>query len=241
MNTRVTLTTRAMRESSGSNSIAPLDWHVSAFDQGRDLPGEEVARFRSKILGHCPNFRDGPLALFMQQAFELDDVVKAYFYPRVVPDGIVVGANAGPAILVPFEEAHHAASQTWHSALLARASLLDRALAFVAALLYPCGLFLNCHPAWRPPGDGGAISHLRARDLSFMTLSPALQTLRQSRSGLAQAIAIALGHGPVSSTCIGNAGELLSSMVAAVYMANLRVTALWNLQAFTQLDRKGRS
>ena len=238
MNTHVPITTRAMREASGSNATSPLASPVSAFEEGSANSAQEVARLRSKILEHCPKFQDSSLALFMQQAFELDDMVRAYFYPKVVPDGIGAGANAGPAILVPFEEAHHAASQTWHSALLERAGKLDRALAFVAALLYPCGLFLNCHPAWRPPGAGGEIRHDRARDLSFMALSPALQTLRQSRSGIAQAFAIALGHYPHSSNCIGNAGELLSSMVAAVCMANLRVTALWNLQDSAQLDRK---
>ena len=237
MNTRVPITTRAMQGVSGSNSTVPMASPVSAFEEGSANSAQDVARLRSKILERCPKFQDGSLAQFMQQAFQLDDLVRAYFYPKVVPDGIVAGADAGPAILVPFEQAHYAASQTYHSALLERAGGLDRALAFVAALLYPCGLFLNCHPAWRPPGAGGEIRHDRARDLSFMALSPALQTLRQSRSGIAQAIAIALGHCPQSSNCIGTAGELLSSMVAAVYMANLRVTALWNLQASNQLDR----
>jgi hypothetical protein len=222
---------RAAKFAQAFNPVTSLGERVSAFEQAQALPRQEVAHLRSYILKHCPSFEDEALLQFVRQAFESDEVVEAYFYPKMLSDGPSPQTTPSPVMLVPFEQALGAARQTYLSPLLACVGALDRNLAFVASLLYPCGLFLRSHPAQQvsdKSGPPGPIS-------SALVLGPALANLRQTHRGIAQALATALGHCPVS----GNCSELLCRVVTAVYLPNMRLSALWGAPA--EQDRGTRS
>jgi hypothetical protein len=232
---------RAAKFAQAFNPVTSLGERVSAFEQAQALPRQEVARLRGYILKHCPSFEDEALVQFVRQAFESDEVVEAYFYPKMLSDGPSPQTTPSPVMLVPFEQALGAARQTYLSPLLACVGALDRNLAFVASLLYPCGLFLRSHPAQQvsdksgPPGPPGPISSALATEISALVLGPALTNLRQTHRGIAQALATALGHCPVS----GNCSELLCRVVTAVYLPNMRLSALWGAPA--EQDRGTRS
>ena len=202
-------------------SVVPLE---GANQAAQRLLSRDVAVLREAIHQQCPHFIDGALARFVQQAFAMDEVVEAYFFPKVLASGSAVASAIEPTILIPYEQARRAALQAKKMAVLDALNPLDRHLAYLAALLYPCGLFLNAHPAFQfnphdfKP-DGGYL-----RTLSFFLLEAALDELRGKHEGIAEALSFALGF-RLGNTCNS---ERVARLTTAVYLPNVRVTALWS-------------
>lgn len=192
--------------------------------QALRLPPHEVSSLRQTLHQQCPRFIDGALIRFVQQAFAMDEVVEAYFWPRVHESQANITRVMATKTLIPFEVARRAARQAQQMAVLQALSPFSRHLAALATLLYPCGLFLNAHPAFRFPQPGFVPDPPYVKKLGLLVLESALQELRLIHQETSDTLATALGFR--SEFSLSN--DLDSHLATAVYLSNLRVTALWS-------------
>jgi len=194
--------------------------------QALRLPAHEVSSLRQTLHQQCPRFIDGALIRFVHQAFAMDEVVEAYFWPRQPEPKDYERSGLQPRVLIPFEEARRAAGQAQQMAVLQSLTPFSRHLAALASLLYPCGWFLHAHPAFRFPQPDFQPSRVYVKKLGFVVLERALQELRLVHQGISDTLATALGY----RTEEGLNVDVNSHLATAVYLSNLRVMALWSPQ-----------
>jgi hypothetical protein len=183
------------------------------------LDAHDVAILRQQMLEHCPPIEDPELLHFFEQVLAKDEVVESYFCPKVrrqVP-GVIYYA---PAVQIPFAEASRAAGRAYKSTLL---EPRERSLAYVAAMLFSCGMFHSQHPVFRPKGRNFNPGRVYWRKVGQMLLESGLLDLRDRNRTLGEVMTVVLGFAgdghcdPQQAARIGT----------AVYLTNLRVTALW--------------
>jgi len=183
------------------------------------LPGHEVDRLRALMLQGCPALPDPALNEFVRRVLANDELVESYFHAKVSrPPRGVTGPT--PRSRMPYTEAMRAALQAQSTNLLQPA---ERSLAYLAALLSPCGLFHSQHPVFRPLGRNFMPDRVYARQVSCRLLEPALVLLADRDRALAETL------GAVMGCRAGDAcnREQVARLTAAVYVPCLRVTALW--------------
>ncbi len=203
--------------------LPPEGTLAAASPASQRLPSAEVALLRQTLHQHCPRFIDGALVRLVQQAFARDEVVEAYFYPLVQKPAATVAPGVAPVILIPFEQARRAALRAQQMAVLATLGPFVRHLAALAAMLYPCGWFLHAHPAFAFPSPDFQPDDAYGHRLSYQLLQPALQGLRGNFGGEFILLSSALGFS-LEDSCNN---EVVARVSTAVYLANLRVTAMW--------------
>ena len=121
----------------------------------------------------CPLLPDPALDEFVQRVLANDELVESYFHAKAprLPRGVT---RPTPRAWMPYTEAARAALQAQSTNLLQPA---ERSLAYLAALLYPCGLFHSRHPVFRPLGRNFMPDRSYARQVSCRLLEPALGLL----------------------------------------------------------------
>src|ERR1035437_3517454 len=110
----------------------------------------QIQALRAHLRRECVQFNDAAINRFLHTVFESDELVQAYFFPRMLPPAAMNGKGLGPnraypgetrsdpLALIPYEEAKTAARQA-HSMAILQPS--ERGLTYLAAFLCPCGLF----------------------------------------------------------------------------------------------------
>jgi hypothetical protein len=183
------------------------------------LDAHEVAILRLQMQEQCPPFEDPDLLHFFEQVLANDEVVESYFCPKVrrqVP-GVIYHA---PAVQIPFAEASRAAANAYKSTLL---EPRERGLAYVAAILFSCGMFHSQHPVFRPKGRNFNPGRAYWRRVGQQLLESSLVDLRDRNRTLGEVMTVVLGFagdGHCDPKQVARIG-------AAAYVANLRVTVLW--------------
>lgn len=196
----------------------------------RLLPSD-VDFLRQRLHGQRPQFGDPAVEQFVQQVFASDELVEAYFFPKVLGSGSSgPGTHQQPQVLIPFEVASRAARRAEQMALV---QPFERRLTYLATLLYPCGLFHCAHPALQQATGLTDLDRARVRGVSHFLLEHALRKLRCHHLELAETLSAVLGFGD-DGHC--NA-EQVGRIATAVYLPNLRVTELWNPAAIPEGHR----
>jgi hypothetical protein len=182
------------------------------------LPPSEVQVLRQAMIKACDLQPGSALERFVKDALADAEIVESYFFPRIASQPVNMLPRKAQ-VLLPIEHALRAAHQA-----KAYGDLLpqERSLAFVAGLLYSCGVFHCTNPLFRPPGRNWAPSRSYAKKLMGLLLEDALLKLHSADAGLGQTLAAVLG--------VGDAQDCHPDQVArigtAVYLANFAVTQM---------------
>ena len=194
----------------------------------------EIQLGREHLHRQCVQFNDAAINRFMQQVFASDELVQAYLHPRLVKQGLLMGAGLGPhsgrlgempaepTVLVPYEEARTAALQAQSMGILEGS---EKRLAFLAAFLFPSGLFHSTHPAFALPRREFKPDSAYLRHLSHLLLEPGLRELGRSQPSMAETLEAVWGFG------LGRrfAREGMARVATAANLAHLRVSGLWGV------------
>ena len=161
---------------------------------------------------------------FIGYVFEDESALDAYFFPKQVSrysrgTSAADDGSAGECLL-PLEVGRRAGL---HAQSMSLIQPQERHLVHVAAFLYPCSLFhmsrIEALSLTVPPiPTFDAIDTMRA-----LLLEESLHRLRCRHAGLGNTLAAVLGlphDDDVNS-------DQVTRMAAAVYLANLKVTAIW--------------
>jgi len=183
------------------------------------LPGHEVDRLRALMYQSCPILPDPALNEFVRRVLANDELVESYFHAQV-SQPLRGATGPTPRSRMPYTEAMRAALQAQATCLLQPG---ERSLAYLAALLHPCGLFHSRHPVFRPLGRNFMPDRSYARQVSCRLLEPALGLLADRDRALADTLGAVLGF-RAGDACDR---EQVARLTAAVYVPCLRVTALW--------------
>jgi len=205
-----------------TRTIAPVTDRSFSFSERLvpdRLPGHAVDRLRALMHQGCPLLSDPALDEFVRRVLANDELVESYFHAKVSrpPRGV---AGPTPRSRMPYTEAMRAALQAQATCLLQPG---ERSLAYLAALLHPCGLFHSRHPVFRPLGRNFMPDRAYARQVSCRLLEPALALLADWDRALAETLGAVLGF-KAGDACDR---EQVARLTAAVYVPCLRVTALW--------------
>jgi hypothetical protein len=184
------------------------------------MSADALGDWRQHMLATCAPFIETPLERFVAQVFAMDEVVGAYSFPKRLKSA--PGASRqGQQLLLPFEEASHAAQRAYHSGLPLRH---ERGIAYVATLLLPCGMFYSQHPEFKSVRHNSVSERDHWRNEARQLLTPALRDLRWRNSDAAEILATVLGF-----DCGDNCdAQQLSRIGTAAYLPNERVTTLWS-------------
>jgi hypothetical protein len=193
---------------------------VHAYPAVQLLAADALDVWRQHMLVNCAPFIEPPLERFVAQVFAIDAVVEAYSFPKRLK--VLIGARRmGQQLFLPFEEASRAAQRAYHSGLPMRH---ERGVAYVAALLLPCGMFYSMHPAFKPLGHNSLPERDRWRNEARQLLTPALRDLRWRSMDVAAILTTVLGF----DCCDNCDAQQLSRIGTAAYLPNERVTTLWS-------------
>ena len=151
--------------------------------------------------------------------FAQPDVVKAYFRPtpmlfRSVPHGAT-------RMVLPFDHALRAAKRAGGMPVLWPQ---ERGLAWLAAFVYPCGIFHEADPSLRyasRPGKGAPAVALHR--LRYELQQDPLRQLRRRNLALGDTLAAALGLDG-SDQCDG---EQVARLLTAVRLATVELDQAW--------------
>ena len=193
---------------------------VHAYPPVHRLPADALEDWRQHMLKNCSPYIEAPLERFVAQVFAIDEVVEAYSFPKRLK--IVPGASRlGQQFFLPFEEASHAALRAYQSGLPMRH---ERGVAYVAALLLPCGMFYNQHPEFKSVRHNSVSERDHWRNEARQLLTPALRSLRWRSSDIAEILTTVLGF----DFCDNCDAQQLARIGTAAYLPNERVTTLWS-------------
>ena len=157
--------------------------------------------------------------------FQDECVVSAYFTPKSIPvdPRLVAQGRLDSSSLDNLLPWVAAASAGLQAKAMKQIQLEERHLAQLAGFVYPCGLFYLSHMA-AVLGTGPrvpAVSHINS--IRGMLLEDAVHKLKCRHETLGNTFAAVLGLPHDDDV---NADQV-TRMAAAVYLANLRVTAIW--------------
>lgn len=205
-----------------TRTIAPVTDRSFSFSERLvpdRLPGHAVDRLRALMHQGCPLLSDPALDEFVRGVLANDELVESYFHAKAprLPRGVT---RPTPRAWMPYTEAARAALQAQSTNLLQPA---ERSLAYLAALLSPCGLFHSQHPVFRPLGRNFMPDRSYARQVSCRLLEPALALLADQDHALAETLGAVLGC-RAGQACNR---EQVARLTAAVYVPCLRVITLW--------------
>ncbi len=193
---------------------------VHAYPAVQLLPADALEDWRQHMLANCAPFIEPPLERFVAQVFAIDEVVEAYSLPKRLK--LVPGTSRmGQQLFLPFEEASRAARRAYQSGLPMRH---ERGVAYVAALLLPCGMFYSKHPAFKPLGHNSLPERDHWRNEARQLLTPALRDLRWRNTDVAEILTTVLGF----DRCENCDAQQLSRIGTAAYLPSERVTSLWS-------------
>lgn len=132
---------------------------ANAMGPNQRLAPSVVVMLRRRILRCCPQFLDPGLSGFVKTAFAHDELVEAYFYPRRVNASPFSGDLKRPEqllkpdmaenILIPFEWLHQAGQMAQRLDVMKAGTPIERNMAYMATVLYPCGWLVNAHPVFK--------------------------------------------------------------------------------------------
>ena len=193
---------------------------VHAYPAVQLLAADALEDWRQHMLANCAPFIEPPLERFVAQLFAIDEVVEAYSFPKRLK--LLPGmSRLGQHLFLPFEEASRAAQRAYQSGLPMRH---ERGVAYVAALLLPCGMFYSHHPAFKPLGHNPVSERDHWRNEARQLLTPALRDLRWRNTDVADILTTVLGF----DRCDTCDAQQLARIGTAAYLPNERVTSLWS-------------
>ena len=171
-----------------------------------------------------PSCANPLIRAFIGDVFEDESVLDAYFFPKQVSRNVpaTFAMPNGPAMetLVPLEVARRAGL---HAQSMSLVQPQERDLVHVAAFLYPCSLFhlsrIEALSGPNPPiPTFDAVETMRA-----LLLEESSHRLRCKHAGLGNTLAAVLGLPHDDDV----QADQVTRLAAAVYLANLKVTAVW--------------
>jgi hypothetical protein len=161
----------------------------------------------------------GDLTQFVCGMFDQPHLVRAYFRPTTLA---ALGSGIGRhGTVLPFEVALSGAKRAWAMPLLLRH---ERPVASVAALAYPCAIFLAADPSSRSYARCGG--NAPAEELSLLRqilLDDSLRALRASNPQLGAALGAALGV--AHREC---EDDQIARLVSSVRLATMAIDQLWS-------------
>ena len=171
-----------------------------------------------------PSCANPLIKAFIGDVFEDESVLDAYFLAKQVSrhssTASAAGTSGASEPLLPLEFARRAGL---HAQSLSLVQPQERDLVHVAAFLYPCSLFhlsrIEALSGTNPPiPTFDDVETMRA-----LLLEESLHRLRCKHAGLGNTLAAVLGlaHDDDVST------DQATRLAGAVYLANLKVTAIW--------------
>ncbi len=193
---------------------------VHAYPAVQLLPTDALGDWRQHMLANCAPFIEPPLERFVAQVFAIDEVVEAYSFPKR-HKSVQGTSRMGQQLFLPFEEASRAAQRAYHSGLPMRH---ERGVAYVAALLLPCGMFYSQHPAFKSARHNAVSERDHWRNEARQLLTPALRALRWRSSDVAEILTAVLRF----ARCDNCDAQQLARIGTAAYLPNERVTSLWS-------------
>lgn len=186
-----------------------------------NLTAAEMKTLRTHAAGRLP-MRLAPRELddFAAEMFRNTEILAAYFRPAPVRE--MHGRRASFRLVLPFDCAIRAAKTAARAAcLLAH----EHDLAWVAALAYPCGMFVAADPSLRPATDVRRISDADTTvALRHMLLRDPMRSLRSRNHVLASTLAAALDVGGQEDECDL---QQVARLVTAVRMSMTTIQRAW--------------
>lgn len=143
---------------------------------------------RQVLLEQSPILPGSIPAEFLEDALSDDELVHAYFHPRLIE----LGGNVRPHDPIDFLPARSvvlAAKNAYRSRLL---QSHERGLAFLTTFLFPCGLFYLIHPVYGLRSEL-APTLANARKQTGLMLEEPLRKLRQTDTTLGNIMTVLLG------------------------------------------------
>lgn len=177
-----------------------------------------------------PSCANPLIKAFIDDVFEDESVLDAYFlakqvsrYSSYLPASSAADVGRAGEGLIPLVPLEFARRAGLHAQSLSLVQPQERDLVHVAAFLYPCSLFhlsrIEALSGTNPPiPTFDDVETMRA-----LLLEESLHRLRCKHAGLGNTLAAVLGlaHDDDVST------DQATRLAAAVYLANLKVTAVW--------------
>lgn len=190
--------------------------------------GEQSSqRLRQILQSLQPHYGPALMETFVRNVFSDKSLVDAYFFPRPLR-GLTyaskVAGKPGPGALfnlIPLEVASRAATKAQAMKLI---KPFERRVVYLAAFLYPCGLFHCARSQAMFNLDGGIPSFEQIETRRRVLLEDALRQLRAENPDLTNTLAAALGFA-VHDGDINQ--EQVARIASAVYLANVKVWSLW--------------
>jgi hypothetical protein len=193
------------------NEVEPLRLHRDCAD-----------RLRQQLHARRMKIANPSLERFAKQVFGDDLMVEAYFHPRAVPADFLPARVRDQAML-PIEAALQAASRAYQMPVISAPH--EREMAYLAALVYPCGLF-HCRHPWVEKTTGiRDVEFNRAGGIRHHLLAWPMGNLRATDEALGDTLGQVLDQGVNDHFD----PEQVARIGAAVWTATQRVTALWTL------------
>jgi hypothetical protein len=178
---------------------------------------------RQLLQGLGPNYGDPMIEEFVQGVFSDQSIVDAYFFPKPIT-GLMNAAelhtSGSASAWIPLEVASRAAAQAQMMGLIRP---YERRLTHLGTFLYPCGLF-HCARIEVLSGQENTVpSFEQIETMRGLLLEESLRRLKTHHQGLPSTLAAVLGlpHDEDINE------EQVARIASAVYLANVKVTAIW--------------
>ena len=197
-----------------------LSRQPSPVDPSRLLPSCTES-MRAYLHTQRLQLREPWLERFLRHVFDDGLTVEAYFEPRLVPVGLTP-ANTTRQVMLPVEAALKAAQRARNMALHYEMPH-EQELAYVAALVYPSGLFHCLHPHVETNTGLRDLSHGRPDGVRGHLLEWPLHLLRVKNEPMANTLAAVLQRG----ICEAVDAEQVSRISTSAHLANRQILRMW--------------
>ena len=198
---------------------SPLIHILGGHADAGDFTEDQLDRLRRHVAVATPRMPVPEMDEFLGQMFAQPEVVTAYFRPTPM-----VGRSVPPhatRMVLPFDHALRAAKR---AAAMPVLWPQERGLAWLAAFVYPCGLFHGADPSLRhTPGPRKGAPADALHRLRYELLQDPLRQLRRCNLALGDTLAAALGLDG-SDQCDA---EQMARLVTAVRLATVELDQAW--------------
>lgn len=202
-----------------TRAASPLAQVLGPGAKFQTLSDAQMNCLRRHVIDAAPVRPGSALELFLWELFVDDQVVLAYFRPTALQ---LSASSRIAAKTLPFEHAVRAADR---AASLGSLPPHERMLAWVAAFVWPCGIFYENKPAANAARRTEALFDTRDATRACL-LERALRQLRQRDAALGQTLAAVLDAAGSDSAD----ADQLARVASAVYLGCLEIQRLWALQ-----------
>lgn len=180
------------------------------------VEAHQILMLKQRMLEDMPFMYESLLGRFLLEAMKNDDFVKAYATPRFYRH------EGEQQCILPYEMSMKAAAKAKHATILRDEY---REIAFLAAFLWPCGLYQCVQTQESLASASSAGISLSREDATRYMLEDAFRMLRRQNPGMSDTLARSLDlilDGDFDH-------EATAGVMVAIRMTNIRVREIWKL------------